>query len=182
MLVARQSVDSAATAAEPLPAPQASSKPNSNDFVGLTKCAACHFKEYQTWKTSAHAKTASYLPVKYRNNDECMGCHSGYHGSGRPDPANAQLTGVACENCHGPGRQHADFALSLMNQKAEPNDETLTQLRSKIDRTSLSQCIRCHLSQAHKKHPEYDRDAILERREANSANNPGAPRRIFQVH
>ena len=181
MIVSRPSEESEATAAEPIPAPQAEVKPKPEDYVGMTKCAACHFKEYQTWKNSAHARAASQVPAKYRNNAECMGCHASYHHQARADQPNLQLTGVGCEDCHGPGRDHAEFALSFIDQKTELNEATITLLRSKIDRTSLKQCIRCHLSQAHKEHPKFDRDESL-KPSSDAAQSPTRRRSVFDVH
>jgi hypothetical protein len=40
-------------------------------------------------------------------------------------------------------------------------EEGLAALRGKIRRLDMHQCVNCHISKAHKKHPPYDRDAVV---------------------
>ena len=128
-------------------------------YVGLTKCAACHFPQYKNWKSSPHGKAFELLPKKYKNDAECLKCHTS--GFGQPtelaDPETAYPMGVSCEACHGPGGEHAKIALTLVNQQITEGD--LTRLRSailKLDPTNA--CVKCHVSKAHKQHPEYEKD------------------------
>ena len=37
----------------------------SGEYVGLTKCAACHFDQYKDWKGSEHNRAFDILPLKY---------------------------------------------------------------------------------------------------------------------
>ena len=162
--------------------PEQIALPNESGYAGLTRCAACHFKQYENWKASAHAKAFDYLPTKYRKNAECLQCHTSRHSlspAGKPLPNN--LPGVSCEDCHGPGREHANMALTFVgrDQVQELTEENVELLRSKIQRLALDQCIQCHLSQAHKSHPKFDRGDPAKRRQQR---NPPRARGFFNVH
>ena len=124
-------------------------------YVGLTKCAACHFDQYKDWKGSEHNKAFEILPAKYRTDASCLECHV------TADASDTALHpfGVACESCHGPGREHSKYALQFVNEII--TEDRLTTLRSKIARLDMLQCVKCHVSKAHKKHPPFDRDAAL---------------------
>jgi len=133
--------------------------PQDAKHVGLTKCAACHFPQYTHWKTSPHGKAFEILPTKYKQDPSCLKCHT--TGYGLPttveDPAAVHVTGVNCEACHGPGSEHARIALGFVDTPM--NEEGLEKLRNaitKIDPTNV--CIKCHVSMAHKTHPEFDRE------------------------
>ena len=142
---------SAQTESGSLPAP----KQPTPKYVGLTKCAACHFDQYKDWKSSNHAKAFDILPVKYRRDAKCLSCHTtGGHGGG-PQAVISPDQGVSCESCHGPGSAHASQALQFVNEPI--TEEGLRQLRGKIQRIDMTQCIGCHVSKAHKKHPAFDR-------------------------
>jgi len=132
------------------------------EFVGLTKCAACHFLQYKEWQNSPHGNAYKILPAKYRNSAECLKCHA--TGSGQANIA--KNTGVSCESCHGPGGVHAKSALRFVDE--EITEQGLTQLRSKIHRIDHQRCIECHVGAAHKKHPEFDRDEGTKERTSRS--------------
>lgn len=128
------------------------------DYVGLTKCAACHFAQYKVWKTSAHGTAFDVLPTKYRQDAECLKCHTtGYgHESGFKDSSNASLAGISCEACHGPGGEHARHALRFVDEGI--TEAGMNRLRTSIQRLAVDQCVKCHISKAHKMHPPFDRD------------------------
>lgn len=160
--------------------PERVAPPDESRYAGLTKCAACHYKQYEDWKTTPHAKTFDYLPKKYRNNAECLQCHTSRHGSASVGQALAgDLQGVGCEDCHGPGREHTNLALTFLGQDKELTDEAVEMLRSRIERISLGQCIKCHVTKAHQPHPKFDREKPAEGRQQLNA-----PRRrgFFSVH
>jgi hypothetical protein len=136
---------------EPIPPP-------AGHYVGMTKCAACHFKYYENWKASPHGKAFEILPTKYRNDSECLKCHVTGHDAPTATGSAASQTGVTCEACHGPGSEHANLALSYVGQESLLNEDCLKTLRATIRKTSLDQCIQCHTTMAHKPHPEFDRD------------------------
>ena len=156
--------------------------PQATEYVGLTKCAACHFNQYKDWKTSEHRKAFDILPTKYKNDAECLQCHT--TGFGRPsavqDPSTSYLSGVSCEACHGPGSHHAKFALKFVNE--EITEDGLKQLRSTIHRIAVDECVKCHVSKAHKSHPKFDRENPAKARQSR-ASEPRPPSFFqFQVH
>jgi len=103
-------------------------------YVGTGKCKMCHVKEYKSWQATAHAKAletlrtasaekvaeqAAKLGVKVSGAadqaKECLSCHVAGHGQPGGFPAadslkTASLSGVTCENCHGPGSKHVAAA------------------------------------------------------------------------
>ena len=151
-------------------------------YTGVTKCAACHFSHYKDWKSTPHGKAYDILPAKYRNDTECLTCHTTPGRGTEPSPSLAETgrLGVSCESCHGPGGEHARYALSFVNRDRVFNDQELKTLRSKIKRLALDQCIRCHTSKAHKPHPKFDREPSVK----NARNEPrrSGGRSFFDVH
>lgn len=127
----------------------------SGEYVGLTKCAACHFDQYKDWKGSEHNRAFEILPLKYRTDASCLECHT----TGHATDSTSQQFGVSCESCHGPGGEHAKDALRFVNEII--TEEGLTSLRGKIQRLDMLQCVKCHVSKAHKKHPPFDREETL---------------------
>ena len=125
------------------------------EYVGLTKCAACHFDQYKDWKGSEHNRAFEILPLKYRTDATCLECHT----TGLATDTTTQQFGVSCESCHGPGEEHSKLALRFVNEII--TEEGLTTLRGKIQRLDMLQCVKCHVSKAHKKHPPYDREEVL---------------------
>ena len=43
-------------------------------------------------------------------------------------------------------------------QRAALTEEAITTLQSKIQKTEFDQCIKCHITKAHKEHPTFERD------------------------
>ena len=79
-------------------------------YMGGDKCIECHDKQHTAWQASHHRNGYKTLVAVNKQHDpECIACHtvgygdiSGFSVAGkRPD-----LTGVGCENCHGPGYPH----------------------------------------------------------------------------
>lgn len=139
------------------------SRPKNAEFVGLTKCAACHFDQYKDWKESKHSKAFEILPLKYRNDATCLKCHT----TGTAGDVASYQYGVSCQACHGPGSEHADYGLRFVNERI--TEKKLTALREKIQRLDLHQCVDCHISKAHKKHPPYDGQAEIRASQKQSA-------------
>ncbi len=133
----------------------AGSQAKKAEYVGLTKCAACHFDQFKDWRGSVHSKAYEILPAKYRSDASCLKCHT----TGVAGDAASHQFGVSCEGCHGPGENHANLALRFVNELI--TEQALASLRENIQRLDMRQCVDCHFSQAHKKHPPFDRDAPL---------------------
>ena len=81
------------------PARVARAEPN---FLGVARCGACHEKEYADWQASGHARALARLSSVQQRNPVCRSCHTMV-----PTSDAAELSGVQCESCHGPGRRYA---------------------------------------------------------------------------
>jgi hypothetical protein len=132
-------------------------------FIGSQKCQACHDASYRVWKKSHHAEAFPTL-VKAdppRNFDpECISCHvtgwnpqgffpyvSGYQGVDEKGVERTpQLVNVGCEDCHGPGGDHAaaeqgkDIALQKKLQQAL----VITKAESADAKSRKQNCYTCH--------------------------------------
>ena len=88
-------------------------------YIGTQKCAACHFEQFTAWKQTKHAKAFEILPAKYRNDAECLKCHSTGFGepTGFKDATSTSLAGTTCEACHGPGSKHAEVTKQFAKKK-----------------------------------------------------------------
>ncbi len=79
-------------------------------YVGVETCAGCHQKEHEIWSTTRHAHAMATLEKKSEQFDnECIRCHVvGYQRGGFQSLyTTPQFANVQCEECHGPGREHA---------------------------------------------------------------------------
>lgn len=103
-------------------------------YVGETACIACHEERHTSWITTAHATAFDTLTAGGDSDNElCFPCHTAGYGlaSGFVDlQTTPHLANVQCENCHGPGSNHA----------ADPEDVHLV-----ID-LDASLCGACHQS------------------------------------
>jgi hypothetical protein len=145
-----------------VPGPPEPAPPAEQTYTGVKQCSACHFKQYMAWKKTKHAKEAwESVPAKYRQDPNCINCHSTGFGSptGFKDEATtANLKGTTCEACHGPGSAHEKLCKPFLSVKK------LSPEQDKIARDSIYKilpgnvCQRCHVSQAHKEHPKYDKE------------------------
>ncbi len=133
--------------------------PAGQTYVGARECAACHFEQYQIWKTTPHAKAFTILPAKYQTDASCLKCHA--TGFGQPTGFKSlqetpMLAANTCENCHGPGSEHAKVAKSFGQKKLTPQEDKY--VRSTIYLMQPKNvCVECHLATSHKKHPPYDK-------------------------
>lgn len=133
--------------------------PTGRMFVGSETCGQCHTTAYDIWKNTPHALATESIVNPVERGDvprhfdpECLSCHvtgwnpqnyypyeSGYLSL----TASAHLTGNGCENCHGPGAQHA----AAESGDVEATEEELTALREAM-RLPLDKardtCLECH--------------------------------------
>ncbi len=86
-------------------------------YVGSDACAECHNvapqQTHSGWMDTAHATAFDTLKkIGQDKNSSCLPCHTvGYNAGGYVDIGTTpHLTGVQCENCHGPGGAHVDWA------------------------------------------------------------------------
>jgi hypothetical protein len=169
--------------AQELPPPDPTDSQVEGGYVGMTKCAACHYAQFKDWKETSHGKAFEILPTKYRDDSSCLECHTTGHGevSSSEDASSAATTGVSCEACHGPGGAHTRYGLTFVGQGRELTDESLGVLRSKIQRTALDRCLKCHAASGHKPHPKFDRDNAGSMR-LDSDSQQASSKSFFQVH
>jgi hypothetical protein len=139
------------------------------EFAGTAVCGDCHTKAMEVWEKTPHAHATDTLVklVPPRHFDpECLSCHvtgwnpqeyfpysSGFFGvDSTPD-----LMQNGCENCHGPGKAHADAELGEVEVTAQEQQALRDALKMKIvvnegnkDGQEFSagkvvkKCIACH--------------------------------------
>ncbi len=81
-------------------------------YAGPSTCTPCHAAEAARHARSRHARPSESL----RRSEQlaspgCTRCHvtaAAYDGGWTTRPEDADLVGVTCESCHGPGREHAE--------------------------------------------------------------------------
>jgi len=84
--------------------------PAQGPYVGAAVCRPCHSDVHAAWSGTKHHEALSVLVAAGQGTSaNCIPCHvvgfgqpTGYTGAGTP-----QLANVQCENCHGPGGNHA---------------------------------------------------------------------------
>lgn len=110
-------------------------------YIGAEKCKICHKVEFTSWQGLAHAKAFDRLKPEEQGKAECLKCHA--------TGASAEMPGVQCEACHGPGNDYKsikvmkDRAASLAAGLVIPTKET---------------CLGCHSGAPHELKP-FDWDA-----------------------
>lgn len=116
---------------------------NKAEYAGSQSCKQCHFGIEKMWGDTKHARAMESLRKKSKEFDPaCVSCHT--TGNGFQNVADGSfkmekkrlLTGVECEACHGPGKQH-----------------TLMPADSKLAKITKETCKQCHTSE---KDPDFD--------------------------
>jgi hypothetical protein len=102
-----------------------------SELVGAESCRVCHLEAYKAWSASAHARAHLSLDAAQRKNALCLQCHS----RDEQRTAQAQVVGVSCETCHGPGRSYSPAVVM--------RDKELARLFGLQD-VSAAMCLTCH--------------------------------------
>jgi hypothetical protein len=89
-------------------------------YVGQAKCKVCHMNEHKIWAASKHANAFNVLKPEDQAKPECLSCHT--TGQGKTAAAGADLKGVQCESCHGPGSAYK--AVTIMSKSKYAADRT----------------------------------------------------------
>jgi Cytochrome c554 and c-prime len=78
-------------------------------YVSSRACVACHQAQYIRWANSGHAHATDKLPPRsYEFEAGCLSCHAtGQRTTATGQLELAKLQSVQCEQCHGPGSEHA---------------------------------------------------------------------------
>jgi hypothetical protein len=132
--------------------------PTQREFIGSDKCGECHTTAYDIWKNTPHYHaTDSIVEPPERSmarhfDPECLSCHvTGWnpqkyfpYRTGFVSIEQSQhLTGNGCENCHGPGAQHANAESGDIDSTKEEMEAFRTQMKLTLDR-SQDKCLECH--------------------------------------
>ena len=112
-------------------------------YVGQAKCKACHINEHKVWAASKHATAFQTLKPEDQAKPECTACH--VTGQGKPAAQGADLKGVQCESCHGPGSLYK--AIDIMSKSKFAADRAAA--RAKAVEAGLvipdeNTCKQCH--------------------------------------
>lgn len=105
-------------------------------YIGSDKCKMCHKVQYNSWLETSHAKAteAAQGSTDPAFEDSCLKCHA--------TNADASMSGVGCESCHGPGSDYKKMSImkdreaSIANGLIIPSQET---------------CDQCHVDDGHSK-------------------------------
>lgn len=114
--------------------------PSGRLFAGTGECIDCHSEAHEIHKNTPHAHATQSLiklnPSRH-HDPECLSCHvtgwdpqrffpfvSGYLNQQKTPHLNTN----GCENCHGPGRRHADAE----NGNIDASDDEIETLRAAL--------------------------------------------------
>jgi len=92
------------------------------DYISAGKCKMCHKVQYQSWEGLGHFKAFERLEGEDQANAECLKCHA--------TGGTADLPGVQCEACHGPGSDYKSIKVMKVREDAVaaglllPNEDT----------------------------------------------------------
>jgi hypothetical protein len=127
-----------------------STPPKDQTYVGAKECGSCHVKEFAAWQKTGHSRAFGVLTEKYEKDPKCLGCHTtGYkRPSGYKDASDADLKGVTCEVCHGPGSKHVDICKAYGDKELTHEEEELAE-HSIYEVLPKNICIKCHERIAH---------------------------------
>jgi hypothetical protein len=132
--------------------------PEGQTYVGVTVCGACHLDQLTDWRKTPHARTTRKLPDKYKEDKSCLKCHSTAFGQPtgfKSIKETPHLMGTSCEVCHGPASKHVEVAKMFIGKK--PTQEEEKFIRSSVYKIPPRVvCFDCHISKAHKEHPDFD--------------------------
>lgn len=114
-------------------------------YVGVTACVGCHPSQTEKWAKSRHSMAWAALQSDGSDaNLSCLECHStgkGEEGGFLAASSVGVLQDVQCEECHGPGLQHAYEPTEYPPPIAYPGPEV---------------CAKCHTSERTKKTWSYE--------------------------
>lgn len=129
-------------------------------FVGTAKCGECHTTALDIWQGTPHALATDDIvkPPKERGDiprhfdPECLSCHvtgwnpqefypyqSGYLSLEQ----SAHLTGNGCENCHGPGSDHAAAEVDGSGVSQDVRDQLRESMKLPLAK-AREKCMTCH--------------------------------------
>ena len=134
--------------------------PSGRKFVGSEVCGKCHTEAMDVWENSAHAiATESIIKPSENRGDvvrhfdpECISCHvTGWnpqsyypYASGYLSLESTEhLTGNGCENCHGPGAEHAAAEGEGSSTSGELREQLRMAMQLPLEK-AREKCMECH--------------------------------------
>jgi hypothetical protein len=142
--------------------------PAADKVGGPESCAECHIQEIEAWKQSAHFKTFNAMHRRpeaaailerlglgaMKQQPQCMDCH---YLNRQTDKKIEATSGIACESCHGAGRDwaqtHGDYGKGV-TKAAESAEHRRARVAQAIGAGMItpaniyalgSACYGCHL-------------------------------------
>ncbi len=129
-------------------------------FVGTATCGKCHTNALAIWESSDHAEATANIvkPPKERSDiarhfdPECISCHATgwnaqeyfpYESGYLSLETTGHLTGNGCENCHGPGSDHAAAEQEGSTITAEVRDQLREAIKLPLEK-AREKCMTCH--------------------------------------
>lgn len=115
---------------------QAVAQNSDSSYISGKKCKSCHAKIFTSQAETSHAKSFDILvDLGEDKNTKCIPCHT--TGYGKPGgftdaQATADLAGITCQTCHGPGSNHVKSGLTKEQRKAT------------ISVPTVYTCTKCH--------------------------------------
>ena len=114
-----------------------------NGYVGSGGCSGCHGDKYATWLGTAHASAFSAITNEIAQTNDLVYHTVGYgQPSGFTNSANTPyLTGVGCENCHGPAAWHKYSDHALIRPAVTIAAEVCGGCHNKTNRPSYTEWV-----------------------------------------
>ncbi|MFN7845496.1 MAG: multiheme c-type cytochrome [Pirellula sp.] len=128
------------------------------EFVGSEKCGECHTTAFDIWKNTPHSHATDSIvepperPIPRHFDPECLSCHTTgwnpqkflpYNTGFESLTASTHLTGSGCENCHGPGKAHAEAESGDVEATAEMISKLRDDMKLPLDKAE-EKCMECH--------------------------------------
>jgi hypothetical protein len=119
----------------------AQSEGTAPSYVGARKCKVCHLEIFKSWEKTRHAWALASLEGDQLQEPRCLKCHTTGFGSGGYGGKSgvANLGGVQCEACHGPG--------SLYSRSSVMRSPELC-VEMGLVRPDSTTCVTCHNSES----------------------------------
>jgi DNA-binding FrmR family transcriptional regulator len=135
---------------------------------GPEACAECHTAEMDAWKATQHYKTFNEMHRKpeaqqiatklgittIKRESLCVNCHYTEKATGSGKDV---IAGIACESCHGAGKEWIDLHGDYGGKKVEKSMETPAHRKQRIEQSQArgmlmpdfiypvaSRCYQCH--------------------------------------
>lgn len=136
-----------------------------SEHVGAETCGTCHEEAFAAWSTGPHARSLSGLTELQAADPACRTCHTM-----APRRTEAELSGVQCESCHGPGGKYAPDHVM--------RDPVLARLLG-LEDIDASTCATCHRPSTPSARP-FDFAAAVQRVCVNRLLEVDSPTRTAQ--